>query len=82
MLYSVQGSHWDCLSDRDESGIAFYATELMTELVTEPRFDDRYFTIQTLYIYMYPANINVHNQGLGLSARLLIGKLHCSSIAS
>lgn len=51
MLYSVQGSHWDCLSDRDDSGIAFYATELMTNLVTEPRFDDHYFTVQTLYIY-------------------------------
>jgi hypothetical protein len=29
MLYSVQGSRWNCLSDRDDLGIASYATELV-----------------------------------------------------
>lgn len=26
-FYVVQGSRWNCLSDRDDLGIAFYATE-------------------------------------------------------
>lgn len=68
MLYVVQGSHWDCLSDRDDSGIAFYATELMTELmtelVTEPRLDDHHFTVQTQYICTLQIQyINEDNQG-------------------
>lgn len=64
-------------------GFAFYATELMTELVTEPRLDDHHFTVQTLYICTLQIYKYICRQSrTGLSARLLIGKLHCSSIAS
>lgn len=65
-FYVVQGSHWNCLSDRDDLGIAFYATGL----VTEPRLYE--LLCSRNFIYMYTANVNVDNQGQDWALNFLL----------